>query len=236
MSRDSDSLGLTVIVPTYNEGKEAIRCLQRLASCEGIQEVILVDTSDDSESLNTLEKLDGGAGVRVVKAPDKGRAKQMNFGARLAEGHTLLFLHCDTGIPRDASKKIAACLKNHQWGRFDVTLDAPGWQFRLIEAMMKLRSRLTNLATGDQAIFVERDWFIDQGMFSDIPLMEDIEFSRRVSKNSKPGIAHSRVRTSARRWQKNGVWKTVFLMWKLRVLYRMGTNPEKLAAMYHHAR
>ncbi|MBX2869352.1 MAG: TIGR04283 family arsenosugar biosynthesis glycosyltransferase [Acidiferrobacterales bacterium] len=228
--------GLSVIVPVYNEGQEPIHCLQRLAFCEDIREVIMVDTSDDPESLEVLAKLELAKSVRLVKASDRGRARQMNLGAELAEGHTLLFLHCDTELPSDAAISIRECLQRYDWGRFDITLNASGWRFRLIETMMKLRSRFTNIATGDQAMFMKRDWFRTQGMFADIPLMEDIEFSKRVSRESKPGIAPGRVITSARRWQKYGVWKTVLLMWKLRWLYRMGTNPEKLAAMYLHAR
>jgi len=227
---------LSVVVPIFNEGVGVVRCLERLRKLDGIHEVILVDASDASDSLAILSDLNLEAGVVLERTHRKGRSRQMNMGASIATGRSLLFLHCDTELPDRVADVVASCLQNNCWGRFDVDLNAGGWNFRMIETMLRLRSRFTSVATGDQAIFVRAEWFKEQGMFADLPLMEDIEFSRRVSAKFKPGLASAAVKTSARRWQKNGVWKTILLMWKLRFLFRIGVEPEKLAAMYHHAR
>jgi len=213
-----------------------VHCIARLRQCQGVGEIILVDASDESASLEILSDLQPAGDLQIEKAEQKGRGVQMNLGAAKANNAALLFLHCDSEIPHDAAAKIQATLQNHHWGRFDIQLDAPGWRFRLMETMMQLRSRLTNLATGDQGIFVRADWFATQGGFADIPLMEDIEFSKRVSAQSKPGLVADKIKTSARRWQKNGFWKTVFLMWKLRFLYSTGTSPKRLAKQYFHVR
>ncbi len=227
---------LSVVIPVFNEGDGVVRCLKRLRQLDGIHEVVLVDASDASESLAILSSLNLEEGVILEQSPQKGRSRQMNLGASIATGRSLLFLHCDTELPEDAFSIVENCLQNNSWGRFDVDLNAPGWNFRIIETMLRLRSRMTRLATGDQAIFVRADWFKEQGMFADMPLMEDIEFSRRVGAQFKPALAAVAVKTSARRWQKNGVWKTILLMWKLRFLFRVGVDVEKLAAMYQHAR
>jgi len=223
---------LSVVIPVFNEGD----CLERLRQHSGIHEVILIDASDASDSLAVLSELALEDGVILKKTHQKGRSKQMNLGASIATGQSLLFLHCDTELPLQAVDAVESCLQTNHWGRFDVDLNAAGWNFRIIETMLRLRSRITNVATGDQAIFVRAEWFKEQGMFADMPLMEDIEFSRRVSPRFKPGLAAIAVKTSARRWQRNGVWKTILLMWKLRFLFRVGVDAEKLAAMYLHAR
>jgi rSAM/selenodomain-associated transferase 2 len=165
----------------------------------------------------------------------------MNAGAR-AENATgadvLLFLHADTQLPPEADHTVLRELANSRrcWGRFDVTLDGKGWPLRLIESLMNWRSRLTGIATGDQAIFVERSAFIALDGFAALPLMEDIDFCRRAKRLSAPVSLHERVVTSARRWQQHGVWRTVLLMWWLRLAFYFGADPQRLAQRYRHVR
>lgn len=210
--------------------------MRHLARVPGIGEILFVDASDDAASLAVLQTIESGGVAGVTRAEVRGRAKQMNQGARDSRGGTLVFLHCDTLPPRSMQPAIEQVLSRHDWGRFDLRLDAPGWRFRVIETMINLRSRLTRIATGDQAIFARRDFFLAAGCFADIPLMEDIEFSRRIGRRSPPGLVREPVLTSARRWIVHGTVRTILLMWKLRLLYRFGVSPERLAQQYRTAR
>ncbi len=226
---------LSIVIPTFNEGRAPLDLVPGLAARDGVHEVLVIDASDDDESRACLDELDA-PGVRVVQAEDRGRGAQMNQGARLASGEALLFLHCDTRLPANAVSHVRKALVTYQWGRFNLDLDAPDMRFRVIAGMIRLRSRLTRIATGDQAIFARRDFFLDQGGFAEIALMEDIEFSRRVGGVHRPALVTSPVVTSARRWIGHGTLRTILLMWKLRLLYRLGVSPERLATLYRSAR
>jgi len=164
----------------------------------------------------------------------RGRAQQMNAGAATAFGDVLLFLHADTRLPDGAKGLIDAALtgNRHVWGRFDVRLDGVGWRLRVVAAAMNVRSRLTGIATGDQAIFARRSVFERVGGFPLQPLMEDIELSRRLRAISRPVCIRARAVTSARRWESRGVGRTIVLMWWLRFAYWCGVSPERLARRY----
>ena len=171
---------------------------------------------------------------RLISSPP-GRAQQMNTGAAdtaFSQADALLFLHADTQLPPDALAAIGQALRERHWGRFDVQLDAPGWRFRMIETMMNGRSRLSGIATGDQAMFVRAEQFHTAGSFPDQALMEDIELSKRLRMQSRPACLRQRVRTSARKWQQGGVWRTIFMMWRLRLAYFLGAKPADLALAY----
>ena len=224
---------LSVIVPTLNEGHGVLASIEHLNKTPGVSQIVIVDASDQRNSIKLLENLRENDRISIVKSDKRGRAIQMNFGVDHCHGDTLLFLHCDTRLPAQAGDLIESKLKSARWGRFDLRLDQAGFPFRVIEFMINLRSRVTKLATGDQAIFVARDFFVQQDGFAEIELMEDIEFSRRLGKHSKPALITSPVTTSARRWTSHGVLKTILLMWKLRFLYRLGCRPKKLAEMYY---
>ncbi len=171
---------------------------------------------------------------RLISSPP-GRAQQMNTGAAdtaSSQADALLFLHADTQLPPDALAAIGQALRERPWGRFDVQLDAPGWRFRMIETMMNGRSRLSGIATGDQAMFVRTDVFQAVGGFPNQALMEDIALSSRLRKQSPPACLRQRVRTSARKWLQSGVWRTIFLMWRLRFAYFWGAAPADLALAY----
>lgn len=191
-------------------------------------EVIIVDGGSVD---NTLVIAHDIADRVLVSSP--GRALQMNSGASAASGGVFLFLHADTLLPEDSVQIIAAlCQQKSCWGRFDVRLSSSKFVFRLIEGLMNLRSCLTAIATGDQAIFIEKKLFERVGGFPEIALMEDIAISRRLKKISRPVCVKQKVITSSRRWENNGVVATVLLMWKLRLYYFFGASPEKLKQLY----
>jgi len=170
---------------------------------------------------------------RVLEAP-RGRARQMNAGAVAARGEVLLFLHADTILPDDAAGLIALGMgaTRRRWGRFDVTIAGTHPLLPAVSFLMNLRSRWSGIATGDQAIFVSPEAFAKVGGFPDIPLMEDVEISRRLKALSPPLCVRSRAVTSGRRWERDGVLRTILLMWKLRFAYAMGVAPERLARRY----
>ena len=186
-------------------------------------------SADDTEAV-----VRRAPGARLVTSPC-GRALQMNAGAAAATGDVLLFLHADTHLPAGFEGAIARALGDLRvvGGRFDVVLDNPRWPFRLVAALMNLRSRLSGIFTGDQAIFVRRAAFEALGGYAAIPLMEDIELTRRLRRLGRVACLRQRVRTSARKWEKDGVARTILLMWTLRLLYFCGARPERLHRWYY---
>ena len=157
----------------------------------------------------------------------------MNAGAAAASADTLLFLHADTRLPAHADRIVAAALeRGATWGRFDVRIDGRAGLLKLVAALMNLRSRATGIATGDQAMFVRRGVFERVGGFPDQPLMEDIELSRRLRALGPPACLRAKAVTSGRRWEQRGVWRTIFLMWRLRWRYWRGESPQALADAY----
>jgi rSAM/selenodomain-associated transferase 2 len=221
---------LSIVVPLLNE---APRLSGQLASLQPMiragDEVILADGGSDDDSVAIAE----AAGFTVVKAP-RGRARQMNAGAALATGEVLLFLHADTRLPEQAHACIEHALANgkHVWGRFDVRISGRAYMLRVVGSLMNLRSRLSGIATGDQAMFVTRACFENLRGFPDQPLMEDIELSMRLRALSWPACVSRRVTTSGRRWETRGVWRTILLMWRLRWDYWRGVPAQKLADAY----
>lgn len=220
---------MSVIVPVLDEANGIAACLLALASLRAAgAEVIVADGgSQDGTAHRAAPHAD-----HVVHAP-RGRARQMNAGAAMATGDVLLFLHADTQLPHDAADHLDTALAaGAQWGRFDVRIDGQHPLLRIIAALINLRSRLSGIATGDQAIFVRRQAFAEIGGFPDLPLMEDIALSDALRKRWKPACLKARVSTSGRRWERYGVWRTIFLMWTLRSAYRLGVPPEVLAHYY----
>jgi len=221
---------LSIIIPMYNEALGIASTLAALAPlrARGV-EVIVADggSSDESRAL-------AGALADAVLCTPRGRAVQMNAGAAAARGAVLLFLHADTGLPDGADCLIAAGMarSGKLWGRFDVRIVGKPIMLRVIAAMMNLRSRLSGIATGDQAIFVRRDTFLAVGGFPIQPLMEDIALSQRLHKHSAPLCLRQRVSTSGRRWESCGVWSTIWLMWRLRLRYWLGVPADTLAKEY----
>jgi len=213
-------LRLSVVVPVLNEAAGIRAALEALAPLRARgHEVIVVDGG----SSDSTADIAAGLCDRVLSAP-RGRAAQMNAGARAANGDMLLFLHADTRLPADFTIPDSAV-----WGRFDVRIDGRHPLLKVVACAMNLRSRLTGIATGDQAMFVRRAVFPG---FPEIPLMEDIALSRALKKIDSPSCLRERVVTSGRRWEAHGVLRTIFLMWRLRLLYFFGVSPETLARKY----
>lgn len=204
-------------------------------------EVLLVDGGSTDGSLEVLQQwaeqhTETGATVAwTVLQSGRGRAVQMHTGALAARGRVLLFLHADTRLPHGAPALICHQLLARQkaWGRFDVLISGSPRALWLIARMMNLRSRLTGIATGDQAVFVIRSVYAQSGGFPQQPLMEDVALSRRLLRTAgRPLCLRQRALTSGRRWEQYGVWKTVWLMWRLRWLYWRGHSAEELAQLW----
>jgi len=220
---------LSLVVPVLNEAAGIAAALAALAPLRARgHEVIVVDGG----STDGTAALAAPLADRLIAAA-RGRASQMNCGAAVACGDVLLFLHADTRLPADAEAEIARALeRGGVWGRFDVAIDGRSRLLALVAAFMNLRSRLTGIATGDQAIFVRRAAFERLGGFAPIALMEDVEFSARAKRLAAPACLATKVVTSGRRWERQGALRTVLRMWRLRLAYRLGVHPDELARRY----
>jgi rSAM/selenodomain-associated transferase 2 len=223
---------VSVIIPVLNEEKVIAATLDALIRLKSA-EVILVDGGSADRTRAIAECYS----IKIVTSKP-GRACQMNRGARDATGDVLLFLHADTRLPFSAFDDIATALSNRACvgGRFDVELEGDHWLLPLVARLISYRSRLTKIATGDQALFVRREVFARMGGFQEIPLMEDIAFSRMLKRLGSVACLRSRVVTSARRWEADGVWRTIFRMWTLKLLYFAGVSPLRLKQFYADTR
>lgn len=219
---------VSVIIPALDEA-DGIATTIATAAAGKPREIVVVDGGSRDRTRAIAQAL----GCRVLEAPS-GRASQMNAGAAAATGDVLLFLHADTVLPPDWVGSITGALSDPRTvgGRFDVRLDGSEPIFRVIETLMNARSRVTRIATGDQAIFVRRSVFQALGGYAPIPLMEDIEFSARLKRCGRVACLRARVRTSVRRWRRHGPWRTIARMWWLRARYALGASPDRLARRY----
>jgi len=234
----SNPIKISIVIPCLNEANQLADCFACIPS-EPYIEIIIVDGGSSDQTLSVAETLSHSRQVNhqdvTVLKSQPGRAKQMNYGAGYAKGRVLLFLHADTLLPQNAIHNLINFANQHeyQWGRFDVCLDDTLLIYRVIETFINERSAFFHIATGDQGIFVFTDTFkIVQG-FPNIPLMEDVSLSQSLKKISQSFRLRSQVRTSARRWQNNGVVKTVLLMWALRFAYFIGVSPNYLHKIYY---
>ncbi len=222
---------ITIILPVLNEEARIVACLNLLQPLRGQDcELIVVDGGSNDRTVALAEPL-----ADRVMADSRGRAAQMNAGARQARGDLLWFLHADTLPPPDAAALLRAALAppNRYWGRFDVRLSGRHPLLRGVETLMNIRSRLTGIATGDQGIFVRREMFERVGGYPPIALMEDIALSRLLKRLSRPVCLRQRLTTSSRRWERDGILRTILLMWRLRLAYFFGADPDRLAQIYY---
>jgi rSAM/selenodomain-associated transferase 2 len=220
---------ISIVMPVLDEAATIEATLAALAPlrARGVELVVVDGGSTDGTVRLALPLAD------AVLASPRGRARQMNVGAARAGGDLIVFLHADTVLPPDADRCVAAALERGAWwGRFDVRIAGRPWMLQVVAALMNLRSRVSGIATGDQAIFVRRDVFERIGGMPDQPLMEDVELSRRLLRLARPACLRDRVVTSGRRWETRGVWRTIALMWRLRWRYWRGESPQALARAY----
>lgn len=228
-----DAPKLSIIIPTLNEAAiiEALLTRLRAWRAAGV-EILVVDGGSRDDSAARARPL---ASKVILQA--SGRSRQMNAGAREARGQHLLFLHADTRLPPGADLSVESSLSGPcVWGRFDVRLEGRHPLLPVIARAMNLRSRLTGIATGDQGLFMTREAFGAAGGFPDQPLMEDIEMSRRLKRLSPSACLKEKVTSSGRRWERDGAWRTLLLMWQLRWRYWRGESAESLAQEYRHVR
>lgn len=222
---------LSIIIPVLNEEAAIASVLGRLQPLrqDAIAEIILVDGGSSDATLSIARPI-----VDHLLQTEPGRALQMNRGAQVAQGEWLLFLHADTQLPEDFQTLMFSQIQASScWGRFDLRLSGGHRLFRVIERMINLRSRLSGIATGDQAIFVRAETFRRVGGYSAIPLMEDVDLSQRLKPLGFPVCIKRPAVTSSRRWEQRGILATVCLMWKLRLLYFLGVSPERLVEQYY---
>lgn len=228
---------ISFIIPVLNEEKLIKHLLQQFevvlqSADKPLYEVILVDGgSQDS----TLALASNYSFLKIVNSPP-GRAKQLNQGAMQAQGELLCFVHADSGLELRFFAELEKALKQQEgkpfWGRFNIKLSSHRFAFRIIELFINNRSRLSGIATGDQAMFVHRSLFERVGGFPDIPLMEDVDLSKKLNKICQPLCLTHQITTSSRRWEENGIVKTVLLMWWLRFAFFVGISPQRLALLY----
>lgn len=219
-------------MPVFNEAQLLPEKLTSLKALNA-DEMVFIDggSTDGTQQLLEASGVTWYTGVR-------GRAAQMNLGAGKCKSDIILFIHIDTEIDENNISAIKSAMKQQDLagGRFDIRLSGHHPAYRIISWFINIRSRWSKISTGDQAMFVRRAMFEQMGGFADLPLMEDVEFSKRLKRQGNVACLRQRVTTSSRRWQQHGIIRTVLLMWRLRLLYWLGTPAEKLAAMYQNAR
>lgn len=222
---------ISIVIPVLNDLAALQNLLPGLQDARGKgHEVLVVDGGSTDGSVTYARSL-----ADRVLMTGTGRGRQMNLGVEYARQNILLFLHADSKLPGDGLARIQQAMDDPErhWGRFDVQLDDTGAAFALISAMMNLRSRITGVATGDQGIFVRKRAFLDAGGYREIALMEDVALSKALRRRSRPVCLDSRLTTSARRWRRDGVVRTILLMWRLRLAYFFGADPDILARSYY---
>lgn len=222
---------VSIVIPVLNEADGIVRFLDSLQPLRGSgHEVIVTDGGSNDDTVQRAASL----ADHVIQSP-RGRARQMNAGAAAASGDVLLFLHADSSLSEDGIAAMTEGIdtSGHRWGRFSVRLSGDRFLFRVVEWFMNTRSRLTGIATGDQGLFVERKLFESIGGFPVMPLMEDIALSASLKRIERPICLNATIETSSRRWEQQGAWRTIWLMWRLRYAYWRGADPAALAQIYY---
>ncbi len=225
---------VSIIIPVRNESQKTIDQLRQLLDLQGVLEIVVVDASDQSNTIHALQQFtNSDPRTHLIHSNRAGRSFQMNLGAKQASGEVLWFVHADTTVPKNAIQLIEKHLtETRNWGRFDVKFNSTYKGMRLVAWMMNLRSTITGMCTGDQAIFIVRELFQRVEGYPDIDIMEDIALSKILKKIESVTRIRTPVITSARRWEEDGYCRTIGKMWMMRLLYYFGVSPSRLAKMY----
>jgi rSAM/selenodomain-associated transferase 2 len=227
------SCSFSIIIPVLHESSTINRAIDHIntVSSDFDVEIIVIDGDPEERTIHSITD------KKVTKLiSQKGRGKQMNTGAFLAHGDVLLFLHADTRLPESAFAFIADVMdkKEHVGGAFELGIKSDRRVFRLIEKLVSLRTRLIRIPYGDQAIFIKREFFNRINGFREIPIMEDVDLMRRIRKSGYTiYIVPEKVKTSPRRWEREGVLYCTLRNWILTILYLLGAKPENLAKYYY---
>lgn len=226
---------ISIIIPVLNEEENISSALANTERLSGEKEIIVVDGGSIDNTVSIVNSVGAYNYTPLLLSSQKGRGHQMNRGAEIAKGDTLIFLHADTTLPENAITRIEEAMKNHEiiGGRFDVSFDDDRFIFKLIAFLMNWRSHLTGIFTGDQAIFIRKSVFKDIGGYLEIPLMEDIALSKKMKRTGRVVCLEHSAITSARKWKEEGIIKTILLMWFLRFLYFFKISPIFLSKIYY---
>ena len=223
---------ISVIIPTLNEAAVIEKTLRGLPRREDLERIIVDGGSSDDTAERAMPFVD------KVLVTEAGRARQMNAGARAAGGDVLLFLHADSRLADGAFDAITRTLEDPTvaGGAFALAIDSPRPALRLVSAAANWRTRLTGVPYGDQGLFVRRSVFERLGGYPEWPLLEDLEFGRRLKADGKVMILSDPVTVSSRRWDKEGIGCTTLRNQIFVVLYFMGVSPVRLARWYRPIR
>ena len=222
----ADLSKISVIIPVFNDRNHLARLLQTLEHYPNLELLIV-----DGGSSDKPHEVTGSA--TLLQATTRGRGTQVALGIRQVNREWVWVLHADSFVSAENIESLLSAMKEGRWGRFDVTLHGSRWEYRMIEYLMNIRSRLTSICTGDQGMFFHKDILSEVGGFPEQPIMEDVEVSKRMRKLERPVCCTSRIGTSIRRWEAGGVFKTVFRMWSYRIKYFFGASPDSLYSEYY---
>ena len=222
---------ISVVVPVWRENGAFFDLLRAMSAWPEVREVIVASAEETPGFRIAVE----AAGALCLSAGRPNRGRQMNIGARQAGGEWVLFHHADTELTRAHVQALAA-LGGAVGGAFHRKFDARHPHFRWIEPVERWRNRHFGALFGDQSIFVRRDHFQKLGGFADIPLMEDIEFSKRLRRSGPIALLDPPVATSTRRHANRGAWRTTLTNAVLILFYKLGVPPDRLHAWYYGIR
>ena len=232
MYEKQNEVKFSIIIPVLHEAPRINYLIKHLRELEGNNqlEIIVVDGSEERDTIKAIKDNDV-----ISLVSERGRGKQLNKGAEIANGKILIFLHADTKLPLNALKEIEKLIekRNYVAGAFKLCIDSEKIIFKIISKLISIRSLITRIPYGDQAIFIRKNYFQQIGGFKDIVLMEDLELMKRIKKRGdRICIIPECVCTSARRWEKEGVLCCTFRNWMIRFLYYFGISPDKLIKFY----